>query len=207
MLAAYAGPAIAVWVLLGLALTAFPLRWLALPAAVAYGGYYGTLELTGWRGLPAPGRSWQVPQSMLIDAPPRRRLLVWGALLGPGFATRNPYAGFGVLPVAAAAMPGPVAGIAFGAAIGLAHGAARAAALLRDVRELRDVPELRGVRDLRDVPEAAAGLAGVPVPAGPGPLAGHLDALLKTVYWRRADGAVLLAAAALAAAASLQFLT
>ncbi|MGI9004801.1 MAG: hypothetical protein ACR2FU_01120 [Streptosporangiaceae bacterium] len=189
VLAAYAVPAIAVWALLGLVLTALPLRWLALPVAVAYGAYYGSLELTGRRGLPVPGRSWQVPQSMLIDAPPRRRLLVWGALLGPGFVTRNPYAGFGLLPVAVAAMPGPAAGVALAAAIGFAHGTARAAGLLRDVRELR------------------AELVLGPAAAGPDPLTGHLDTLLKTVYWRRADGAVLVAAAALAAGASLQYLT
>ena len=201
VLAAYAGPAVAVWALLGLVLTTVPLRWVALPLAVAYGGYYGTLELTGRRGLPAPGRSWQVPQTMLTGAPPRRRLLLWGALLGPGFVTRNPYAGFGLLPVAVAAMPGPAAGIALGAAIGFAHGAARAAALLRDVRELRGAAVPLSVRQPR------AGLVQVPVPAGPAPLTGHLDALLKTVYWRRFDGAVLLAAAALAGAAIVRYLT
>lgn len=201
VLAAYAVPAVAAWSMLGLALTAVPLRWLALPVAVLYGGYYGAAELTGRGGLPAPGRSWQVPQSMLIDAPPRRRLLVWGALLGPGFATRNPYAGFGLLPVAVAAMPRPAAGIALGAAIGFAHGTARAAALLRDVREL-------GAAEVRvPVRAASAVTAGSADPAGPDPLTWHLDALLKTVYWRRADGAVLLAAAALAAAASAASLT
>lgn len=189
VLAAYAGPSIAVWSVLGLALTAIPLRWLALPLAVAYGGYYGWLELAGQRGLPIPGRSWQVPQPMLIGAPPRRRVLVWGALLGPGFATRNPYAGFGLLPVAVAAMPGPVVGVMLGAAIGFAHAAARAIALMRDVSELRNAREV------------------APVAAGAGPVAGQLDALLKTIYWRRFDGAALLAAAAAAAVASVAYLS
>ena len=103
---------------------------------MAYGGYYGATEVSGRRGLPPPGRAWQVPQTMLIDAPVRRRVLVWGALLGPGFATRNPYAGFGLLPLAVASMPGTGAGLAAGAAVGLAHGTARAVALLRDVRDL-----------------------------------------------------------------------
>lgn len=187
--AAYAVPAIAIWALLGLALSMVPFRWLALPLAVAYGGYYGSLELAGRRGLPVPGRSWQVPQPMLIGAPPRRRLLIWGVLLGPGFATRNPYAGFGLLPVAVAAMPGAAFAVVLGAGIGLAHGTARAAALVRDIRDLRS---------------ADVGVSG---PASPGPPDGQLDALLKTIYWRRLDGAVLLTAAALAAAASVTYLS
>lgn len=190
MLAAYTLPAVAVWALAGLALTAAPLAGIALPAAVAFGACYAAAEISG-RGLRAPGSSWQVPQAMLIGASLRRRVLVWGALLGPGVATRNPYAGFWLLPLAIAAMPGPAAGIALGAAAGLAHGAVRGAALLRDVREQR------GDR----VPAAAAAVeaaAGVPT---------HLDVLLKTVYWRRLDGAVLAAAAVTALAAWLHYLT
>ncbi len=142
MLAAYTLPAIAAWALLGLGLgaigVALPgLRPVALAAAGAYGGYYGVTEIAGRRGLSPPGRRWQVPQTMLIAAAPRRRVVVWGALLGPGFATRNPFAGFGLLPLAIVAMPGIGPGIALGAAIGLAHGTARAMALVRDVRDLQ----------------------------------------------------------------------
>jgi len=133
--AAYALPAMAAWAALGIALTWARLPGVALAATVAYGGLYAASEIAGRRRLPPPGRSWQVPQSMLIGASARRRVVVWGALLGPGFATRNPYAGFWLLPLAVAAMPGLRAGLAVGAAIGLAHGTARAAALLRDVRD------------------------------------------------------------------------
>lgn len=192
VVAAYAVPAVAVWLVLGLVLglglASLRLTAIALVAAVAYGGYYGVIEASGGRGLGPPGRRWQVPQTMLIDARPRRRVLVWGAVLGPGFATRNPYAGFGVLPLAVAAMPGARAGLALGAAIGAAHGTARAVALLRDVRDLRLVPEVAG--------------AGGPGAAGD-PVTTHLDLLLKTVYWRRLDGLVLLAVAATAAVASV----
>jgi hypothetical protein len=80
-------------------------------------------------------------------------------------------------------MPGPGAGLAVGAAVGLAHGAARAGALLRDVRDLHPA---------RHADDA---------------LTGHLDLLLKTVYWRRLDGAALAAAAAIAFAAWLRTLT
>lgn len=183
MLAAYAFPALAAWGLLGfclavLPLASFVLAGFGLVAAVAYGSYYGISELAGRTGLAVPGRRWQVPQSMVINASPRRRLLVWGAILGPGFLTQNPYAGFGLLPLAVAAMraAGSGACLALATAIGLAHGTARAAALIHDLRQ--------------------------PAPADP---AGQLDVLLKIVYWRRLDGAALLTAAAAAAAASLHY--
>ncbi len=198
VIAAYALPAVAVWAALGLVLTTVRLTGFALAAAVAYGGYYGATEVSRRRGLPPPGRGWQVPQTMLIDAPVRRRVLVWGAFLGPGFATRNPYAGFGLLPLAVAAMPGTGAGLAAGAAVGLAHGTARAVALIRDVRDLRLEPASPVL--------ATAGGGGVTgSPAGA--LTTHLDVLLKAVRWRRIDGAVLLAAAATALAACAGYFT
>lgn len=171
-------PALVTWLALGLGLAALPLTGVALVVAVAYGCYYGGVELAGRRGLSVPGRRWQVPQSMMINASPRRRILVWGAILGPGFLTQNPFAGFGLLPVAVVAMraAGTGACLTLAAAIGLAHGTARAAALLRDIR--------RGA------------------PAGP---AGQLDVLLKTVYWRKFDGMALLAVAAVAALVSARY--
>ncbi len=146
---------------------------------------------------------------MLIEAPARRRVLVWGALLGPGFATRNPYAGFGLLPLVVAAMPGSAAGLALGAAVGLAHGTARAAALLRDVRDLRPGPVRSAASSpvrSSQVPAAAGAGGGVTEPAADAVIT-HLDMLLRTVYWRRIDGAVLLAAAAAALAAGTGYLT
>ncbi|HUJ06426.1 MAG TPA: hypothetical protein VLX31_10010 [Streptosporangiaceae bacterium] len=175
---AYAVPATITWLVVGLVLGVLPVAGIALAAAVAYGCYYGVVEVSGRRGLPPPGRRWQVPQTMLIDASPRRRVLVWGAILGPGFLTRNPYGGFGALLLVVAAMGGPLAGLTAGAAIGAAHGAARAAALLRDVRELRSLP------------------------AGPA-ASTHLDLLLSTVRWRRWDGAALLALAVIASVAAV----
>ncbi len=216
MLAAYAVPAIVAWALLGLGLGALGLvlpgsRGIALAAAAAYGGYYGAIELSGRRGLPAPGRPWQVPQTMLIDASPRRRVLVWGMLLGPGFATRNPFAGFGL--------------------VGLAHGAARGASLVRDVRELTAVPPVAVAVPAVGVPGAAVAVSAVAVPGasvavsavavpgaaipggGGGPagacgedaLPTHLDMVLRTIYWRRFDGAALLAVAATGTAACLTY--
>jgi len=200
VLAAYGIPAVALWALLGLGAgwlaVAFPaVRWIALAAAAGYGGYYGAIELSGGRGLSPPGRAWQVPQTMLIEAAPRRRILVWGALLGPGFATRNPFAGFGLLPLTLTAMPGIGPAVVLGAGIGLAHGMARALALLRDVQELNAA--VVGI--------GPAGL--VPVAAGACVVPTHLDMALKAIYWRRFDGAVLLAVALIAAVACVRYLT
>jgi hypothetical protein len=181
IVAAYAVPAAAIWLLLGLCLTVAPLGGAALIAAAAYACCYGVPEAIGSPGLKVPGRQWQVPQTLLIGVPARRRILLWGALLGPGLATRNPYAGFWLLPIAVAAMNGPVAGLALGALIGAAHGTARALALLRDVRVEWPV------------------LAGDP--------AGQLELLLKSAYWRRLDGYVLLAAAVAAAVAAARHFT
>lgn len=182
MLAAYMLPAVVVWSVLGLGLLVLtglmPFEGVALVLAAIYGCCYGVAEIAGLGRLAVPGRRWQVPQTMLIDASPWRRVLVWGALLGPGFATRNPYAGFGLLPIAVAATTAlyPGAGVALAAVIGLVHGGARAVALLRDIASGQPTA----------APDAA----------------GQLDLLLRTVYWRRLDGTVLLAVAVTATTAS-----
>jgi hypothetical protein len=129
----------------------------ALLAAVLYGCVYGAAESFGVSRPQAPGRSWQVPQDFMIGASSRRRALVWGSILGPGFLTRNPYAGFGILPLLVAGI-GPAAGAAAGrlavgltaaVMIGIAHGAGRAVALLRDVSRPQDDPFVLLLRTLR----------------------------------------------------------
>ena len=62
--------------------------------------------------------------------------MVWGSLLGPGFATRNPYAGFWVLPLAVAAVSGLGYGLVLAAAIGAAHSTGRVLGLLRSVPDV-----------------------------------------------------------------------
>ena len=134
LLAAYAAPAVAAWAVVGLLAGVAPVRLPALGLAVAYGIYYGLIETAGRTGLPPPGRSWQVPSRWVDNAPRWRRILTWGALLGPGFATRNPYAGFGLLVLVVCAAGNLPLGVALAAALGLLHGTARAVALLRDTR-------------------------------------------------------------------------
>ncbi|HEY1641201.1 MAG TPA: hypothetical protein VGG35_10975 [Streptosporangiaceae bacterium] len=133
-MSAYALSAIVVWTALGAGLGALPLARPALLLAAVYAAGYGLTEVAGRRWLPVPGTRWQVPQTMVVGTPARRRLLVWSTILGPGFLTRNPYAGFGLLPAVVAAAGGMRPAIVLAAAIGLAHGTGRALALLRDSR-------------------------------------------------------------------------
>ncbi len=175
MVAAYALPAVAAWMLLGLVLGALPLSTAALVLIAAYGACYGLAEAAGRPGVSAPGSSWQVPQSMVAGISGRRRVLVWGSILGPGFATRNPYAGFAVLPLAVAASGGIAAAVALATALGFVHGTGRALALLRDARDLRN-----------------------------GAAADHLRLVLKSMHWRTFDGFALLLLSGAAVAACLQ---
>jgi hypothetical protein len=120
-------------------------RAAALVVVVAYGAYFGAMEALGGRGIPPPGSRWQVPQGFVRNATRRRKLVIWGAILGPGFLTRNPYAGFGML-VALAALAGNARlGLITGVAIGACHGTGRAVALLRDAREASGLEYLSSV--------------------------------------------------------------
>jgi hypothetical protein len=133
------------WLLLGLFVNLLPLSTAALLLTAVYGAFYGIVEVAG-RPRPAPpGMAWQVPSPWVLDVPRWRRAVVWGALLGPGFATRNPYAGFGVLPLGLAAVGNVRSGVAVAAGIGIAHGGGRALALLRDVRRVTTADYLQSV--------------------------------------------------------------
>jgi hypothetical protein len=145
VLAAYAVPAAAVWTPAGLLAGLVPAGHAVLAVIAGYAAYYGLIETTGRAGLPPPGRSWQVPSRWVDRAPGWRRILIWGSVLGPGFATRNPYAGFGLLPLVVAAAGSPLLGVALAALLGFLHGAGRAAALLRDARHAADADYLLSV--------------------------------------------------------------
>jgi hypothetical protein len=129
-------------VLLALALNLIPVANAALIVILLYGGYYGAIEATERIGLSAPGSNWQIPQRFVIGVPRARRVLVWGSILGPGFATRNAFAGFALLPIAIATVGNVAAGVGLGAAIGFAHGAGRATALVRDARQAATIDYL-----------------------------------------------------------------
>lgn len=121
---------------LGLLLNVLPLSAVALVLMAGYGIFYGVLE-AGGRARPAPpGSGWQVPATWVRGVSRRRRFVVWGSLLGPGFATRNPYAGFCILPLAVAAVGDLGSGVLLAAAIGAAHSTGRALGLLRAVKDV-----------------------------------------------------------------------
>jgi hypothetical protein len=174
-------PAVVVWAALGTGLGALGLARPALLLTAAYAACYGLVEVTDRLGgrlrLPAPGTRWQVPQAMVVGVPARRRILVWGSILGPGFLTRNPYAGFGLLPLAVATAGGARPAALLAAAIGLAHAAGRALSLLRDTS-----------------PRPAA---------APDPMA----LVLTSLRWRTCDGFALLVIAAAAGAAAARLLS
>jgi hypothetical protein len=154
VLAAYAVPAAASWALLGLAVCALPLAPAAAVLTAVYGCGYGAVEISGLARPAAPGRTWQVPQDLLLGVSGRRRVLIWGSILGPGFLTRNPFAGFAalVLLVAAAARPAGgslVAAVCIAALVGAVHGAGRAIALLRDSEIRPDDPIALLLRSIR----------------------------------------------------------
>jgi hypothetical protein len=132
VLVAYALPAAAVWALLGLALGALPIASAAILAAAVYGCGYGVIEASGMPRPAAPGRRWQVPQGFVLGGNGGRRVVLWGAILGPGLLTRNPYASFGMLVVLAATVGGLPAAVWVAALIGAAHAGGRAFAVLRD---------------------------------------------------------------------------
>lgn len=146
LLIAYCAPAVVVWAVLGAVLNIVPAPRLALMIAVLYGGYYGLVEVLGGRGLRAPGRRWQVPSHWVGQVSRWRRVAVWGTLLGPGFATRNPYAGFGLLPVVVAAAGSLRSGIVLAALLGLLHGLFRALALLRDTRNIASFDYMNSIK-------------------------------------------------------------
>jgi hypothetical protein len=133
------------WGLLGTVLGALPLQLAGLIVVVAYGAYFGTVEALGRRGVPPPGSRWQVPQGLVRNASRRRKLVIWGGILGPGFLTRNPYAGFGMLVALSAVAGSARLGLIVAGTIGACHGTGRAVALLRDARQASGLEYLSSV--------------------------------------------------------------
>jgi len=102
-------------------------RWLVVVGLV-YAALYGLSEVLGVR-IPALNSAWQVPPSW-VRSRSRLRDLIWGATLGPGIMTHNPYAGMWFLPFLIALQPNVWSAFLLGCGIGASHGGARAATLL-----------------------------------------------------------------------------
>jgi hypothetical protein len=125
---AFAGAGAISWLLVGAPVEfSGDLRATLVVIGITYGAVYSAAGMLGIR-LGTLGTRWQVPARWLRGRPAWQRWLIWGASLGPGFPTRNPYPGFWLLlPIAC-----PGGALAF-AAVGAAHGFGRAAGILSNV--------------------------------------------------------------------------
>lgn len=133
---AYVLPAAFVWGILGLLL--WPLHiisWLLPLIALVYALWFGLLETLG---LPfrSPGLTWQVPSGWIDRRPAIVQALTWGATLGPGLVTRNPYAGMWLLPFLLVLNHSLLMAIIVGIATGATHGAARVLGVLSTRRSM-----------------------------------------------------------------------
>jgi hypothetical protein len=143
---AHAVPAIVVWGALGAALGALGTSRAVKVVAVTYALVYGISETLRFP-IRSPSLRWQVPSTWVRHRSSRVRVLVWGAALGPGLLTRNPYAGMWLVPLALALVGDVRTGLACGAAAGAAHGVARAFGLRSNIRSDRGRTDFALVAD------------------------------------------------------------
>ena len=127
---AYIVPAVVIWGVL--AILVHPLTHLTqimLLVAWMYALVLGLLE-----ALAIPFRplslNWQVPAQWLQGRSAFVQTLIWGAALGPGFVTRNPYAGIWLLPVLLTLNQHFFTNLGIGIVIGTAHGCTMAIGVL-----------------------------------------------------------------------------
>lgn len=147
---AFSVPGAVTWAALGAAVAGVARAEAALTIAAAYGLLYGaveTLSLPVW----VPGSTWQVPSHWVRGRSPSTAIPTWGAILGPGLWTRNPYAGMWMVALALAASGGAAVGALTGAAAGAAHGAVRAAGVVAESNrgDANTVPERLITRQYR----------------------------------------------------------
>ncbi len=84
----------------------------------------------------APSVEWQVPASWIKRHPKVLQTVTWGALLGPGMVTKNPYAGIWLLPLLITLNHSLYMAIVIGVAVGVAHGSTRALGVLNNLRHI-----------------------------------------------------------------------
>lgn len=166
LVCAYTLPAAIVWSSLGFALGATGGSTPAALAALAYAAFWGWVELSRISIQP-PGLNGGVKSTWVVNRHPAAQLAIWGAALGPGLVTYNPYAGMWLIPLLLALTGDPATGLAVGALVGLAHGLGRAAGVAHNIRDIRRACEGASMRALEAAPR-----------------------------WRLVDGAVLLGVAA-----------
>lgn len=94
---------------------------------------YGAVQLLGL-GWPIPTLPFGTPSAWLRGRSGTGQTLVWGATLGPGFLTRNPYACMWLAMIALSGSSTTVAALITGAVAGVTHGTARAVGILLNIR-------------------------------------------------------------------------
>jgi hypothetical protein len=126
---AYVAPASVVWALLSILFR--PLSHLSIAGLVVviYACIFGFAEVLGL-ALRTPQIPWQVPADW-VRRRGSREVFIWGALLGPGLVTRNPYAAMWLVPALLSLQVRFPLVIGITAAAGAAHGGARAIGTLR----------------------------------------------------------------------------
>ena len=135
-LAAYVLPAAAVWSILGVVL--WPVGAILGVVPLVACGYALAFGIAETFGLPlrVPSLAWQVPAQWIKGRSPMGQTAMWGALLGPGLVTRNPYAGMWLLPLLIALNHNLLTAMAIGMAVGAAHGGTRALGVLSNRRHM-----------------------------------------------------------------------
>ncbi len=133
MTLAYALPGAAVWAVLGATLGVLTGDVWVILALTVYALVYGLSEVSRF-GLPAPSTRWQVPSTWVRGRSRTGRIAIWGAVVGPGIMTPNPYASIWVIPALMTFATGWAAGAAMGALVGLTHGATRALGTIHAAR-------------------------------------------------------------------------
>lgn len=94
---------------------------------------YGVAEST-YTPVHAIELRWQVPSNWVRRRSELQRMAIWGAALGPGLVTRNPYAGMACLPLLVVLQPTVTASVLLAMSVGTVHAAARAVAVARMAR-------------------------------------------------------------------------
>ncbi len=116
----------------------WPLGAILVAVALVACGYALAFGIAETFGLPlrAPSLAWQVPAQWVKGRSPMVQTATWGAFLGPGLVTRNPYASMWLLPLLIALHHNPLTAMVIGMAVGVVHGGARALGVLSNRRRM-----------------------------------------------------------------------
>lgn len=131
--AAFTVPAALAWTVVALLMSWVTPSGAALTAALVFAAAYGITQLT-MIPVPVPTLPFGTPSSWLRGRGSRAQAAIWGATLGPGFATRNPYAGMWLAVLALGVIDPVVHASVVGCVAGAGHGFARSVGIALNIR-------------------------------------------------------------------------